>query len=224
MNWTLEEKTLVPELRKPFDVLARGLVGPGREDGEGKGTPLELFTDGVVGFQPQVRKLIREAARSQSERPCRIPQGPWHAGPPPTTHAGAWAQELAKGSLWQHGYEVRRTMNDRESAGAQHLWRFVRGDTTPLDFEEWVYGAPQLEERLGPALYLEVISTDFADKEAVWSLRRAIGRYLRSLTGPDCMCIRLQDLGECTVASVLSRPSERADALVKRELTGSELS
>ena len=29
---------------------------------------------------------------------------------------------------------------------------------------------------------------------------------------------------ECTVASVLSRPSERADALVKRELTGSELS
>jgi hypothetical protein len=27
LNWTLEGKPHVPELRKPFDVLARGLVG-----------------------------------------------------------------------------------------------------------------------------------------------------------------------------------------------------
>ena len=31
---TLEEETLVPELRKPFDVLARGLVGAGVKDGD----------------------------------------------------------------------------------------------------------------------------------------------------------------------------------------------
>ena len=31
---TLEEKTLVPELRKPFDVLARGLVTAGSENGD----------------------------------------------------------------------------------------------------------------------------------------------------------------------------------------------
>ncbi len=58
---TLEEKALVPELRKPFDVLARGLVGAGREDGEGKGTRLELFAEGVVGLAPQILELIRAA-------------------------------------------------------------------------------------------------------------------------------------------------------------------
>lgn len=29
LNWTLEERTRFPELRNPFDVLARGLVGAG---------------------------------------------------------------------------------------------------------------------------------------------------------------------------------------------------
>ena len=59
---TLEEKTLVPQLRKPFDVLARGLVGAGREDGEGKGTRLELFAEGVADLEPEIRELIRAAA------------------------------------------------------------------------------------------------------------------------------------------------------------------
>lgn len=34
LNWTLKGKTLVPELRKPFDVLARGLVGATARDGD----------------------------------------------------------------------------------------------------------------------------------------------------------------------------------------------
>lgn len=41
LNWTLEGRTLVPALRKPFDVLARGLVGAGREDGEPRASELE---------------------------------------------------------------------------------------------------------------------------------------------------------------------------------------
>lgn len=34
LNWTLEGRTLVPKLRKPFDVLARGLVGAGAGSGD----------------------------------------------------------------------------------------------------------------------------------------------------------------------------------------------
>jgi len=31
-------------------------------DGEGKGTPLELFTVGILELEPEIRELIRAAA------------------------------------------------------------------------------------------------------------------------------------------------------------------
>jgi hypothetical protein len=49
-------------LRKPFDVVARGLVGAGVRSGEGKGTRLELFAEGVADLEPKFRELIRAAA------------------------------------------------------------------------------------------------------------------------------------------------------------------
>jgi len=62
LNWRLEGEPLVPELRKPFDVLARGLVGAGERNGEPEGTPLELFSSGILELEPQIRELIRAAA------------------------------------------------------------------------------------------------------------------------------------------------------------------
>ena len=62
LNWTLEGGTLVPALRKPFDVLARGLVGALGGSGEGKVTPLELFAAGVLGLNPDIRDLSGRAA------------------------------------------------------------------------------------------------------------------------------------------------------------------
>ena len=56
-------------LRKPFDVLARGLVAAGSEDGQGKGTPSELSADGVLAIQPEIRELIRVAARPSRQCP-----------------------------------------------------------------------------------------------------------------------------------------------------------
>jgi hypothetical protein len=45
-------------LRKPFDVVARGLVGAGVRSGEGKGTRLELFSAGVLDLEINIRDLI----------------------------------------------------------------------------------------------------------------------------------------------------------------------
>jgi hypothetical protein len=74
------------------------------------------------------------------------------------------------------------------------LWKFVRGDEPPQVFERWAYQEPTLESRLGADLYLELISTDFRNAEAVWSMREQLGSYVRSLPGPRCRCIRLRDL------------------------------
>ena len=51
----------MPVVRKPFDVLARGFAGAMGESGEGKVTRLELFANGVVALEPEIRELIRAA-------------------------------------------------------------------------------------------------------------------------------------------------------------------
>ncbi len=85
-------------------------------------------------------------------------------------------------------------MNQLEADMQLHLWKFVRGDGAPQAFERWIYQQPSLETRLGADLYLEVISTDFQDSEAVWSIRERLGSYVHSLSGAPCCCIRLRDL------------------------------
>ena len=67
-------------------------------------------------------------------------------------------------------------MKKIEETSRLKLWRFVRSDLAPVDFEQWAYAEAVLEVQLGAHLYLEVVSTNFADKEAVWSLRGALGR------------------------------------------------
>lgn len=85
-------------------------------------------------------------------------------------------------------------MEQSEETAHLRLWRFVRGDESVRALERWAYAEPTLEARLGADLYLELISTDFRDSEAVWSLRERLGSYLRSLPGSGCCCIRLRDL------------------------------
>jgi hypothetical protein len=67
----------------------------------------------------------------------------------------------------------------------QQLWRFVRDDVPAAQFEQWVYSEPDLESHLGCELYLLTISTNFADKDATWSIREALAhdpaRWQRSM-------------------------------------------
>ena len=58
LNFTLQDVTLVPTIRKPFDVLAEGLI---LKDGDPYGTPVELFCEGVWGLEPHVGRLILAA-------------------------------------------------------------------------------------------------------------------------------------------------------------------
>jgi hypothetical protein len=55
MNCTLDGGTLVPTMRKPFDVLAEGLVS---ENSRGDKTPLELFLAGVRALEAGLRRRM----------------------------------------------------------------------------------------------------------------------------------------------------------------------
>jgi hypothetical protein len=58
LNSRLDGITLVPTMRKPFDVLAEGLL---LKNTRGDRTPIELFLAGVAGWEPYVERLLMAA-------------------------------------------------------------------------------------------------------------------------------------------------------------------
>jgi hypothetical protein len=57
LNFTLDGATLVPEIRKPFDVLAEGLL---TKNSRGDWTPLELFLAGILAWKPRLGEFYCE--------------------------------------------------------------------------------------------------------------------------------------------------------------------
>lgn len=79
-----------------------------------------------------------------------------------------------------------------DSAVETTLWRFARGDMTSAEFETWLYTHDGLETELGEQLYLDLVSLDYRDKHALFSLRESLASSLRSPL--KCECIALPDL------------------------------
>jgi hypothetical protein len=55
LSCTFDGVTLVPQIRKPFNVLAGGLIS---EKTRGDGTPLELFVTGVRGWEAGLPRIF----------------------------------------------------------------------------------------------------------------------------------------------------------------------
>jgi len=72
----------------------------------------------------------------------------------------------------------------------QTLWRFVRGDTDPREFERWLYADQTLEAVLGDSLYLASIETDFGDRESVFQLKEQLRAFASTHDLSNCLCIR----------------------------------
>ena len=83
------------------------------------------------------------------------------------------------------------------------LWRFIRGDAEPAEFEQWIYAqSNELESRLGSQLTLDVLSSDFRFPEGVSGVIRILREYAEErVSDLGCRCITLPnvaviDMGE----------------------------
>jgi len=75
----------------------------------------------------------------------------------------------------------------------QILWKFIRGDSSSPEFEQWLYSDENVENAVGNEFYLEVISTDFNDKSALSLLKKKLESFLRQTEPLNCECIALAD-------------------------------
>lgn len=75
------------------------------------------------------------------------------------------------------------------------LWRFVRGDEEPAEFEQWIYAhSVELESRLGKQPALEVLATDFRSAAAVPAVRQVLREYAERVSELECRCITLPNV------------------------------
>jgi hypothetical protein len=81
------------------------------------------------------------------------------------------------------------------------LWKFVKNYLDIATFEQWLYHHETLEIMLGKELYLELISVDYRDKNAVFSLGNRLEKWLE---------IHFPLLCECSLADffILDQGSE----------------
>ena len=87
------------------------------------------------------------------------------------------------------------------------LWRFVRGDMAVRDFEAWLYADESLELRFGKPLYLQLISADFRDAQAIRQVRSSLDTYARTQLPLACECITLAE----TSVIDMAHPGGRLD-------------
>ncbi len=76
------------------------------------------------------------------------------------------------------------------------IWKFVRGDMGPTEFEQWACSETGLEDQLGEVYYLETVSTDYSNKNAVYEIRQSLGVHAREASNLRCECITLSDFAD----------------------------
>lgn len=88
----------------------------------------------------------------------------------------------------------------------EKLWKFVRGDLSTQDFENWIYADKNPEELMGSEDYLELVSVNYKSKDTPYEAKIKVQEIL-SRFPRNCQCITLAD------ADLTDMGSEREDGV-----------
>lgn len=80
------------------------------------------------------------------------------------------------------------------------LWKFARNHLDIATFEQWLYHHETLETELGKTFYLDLISADYRDKNAVIALKNHLEKWLEIHFPLLCEC-SLADFFMCDQGS-----------------------
>lgn len=83
------------------------------------------------------------------------------------------------------------------------IWRFVRGDTEPREFEQWLYARTnELENRLGAQKALDVLSADYGASAAVANVRKILLVFAAQASlSLSCRCVTLANVAVVEMGS-----------------------
>ena len=83
------------------------------------------------------------------------------------------------------------------------IWRFVRGDTEPREFEQWLYARTnELENCLGAQKALDVLSADYGASAAVADVRKILRAFAEQASSSlPCRCVTLANVAVVEMGS-----------------------
>ena len=97
------------------------------------------------------------------------------------------------------------------------IWRFVRGDTEPREFEQWLYARPdELEGRLGAQKALDVLSADYGTSGAIEDVRKIMRAFAEQASSLPCRCVTLANVAVVEMGS----PGDELGTIDKRRSRG----
>ena len=77
--------------------------------------------------------------------------------------------------------------NDEFSPGrTENIWRFVRGDLSSVDFEDWLYTTEEMEKIIGTRLFPEAVSVNYSNPREVADLKALLIREVAAPAKCDC--------------------------------------
>ena len=98
----------------------------------------------------------------------------------------------------------------------ESIWRFIRGDMKVQEFEQWVYSENTLEKMLGKTLYLETISVNYSDKDALRKIKKLLSEYARQTSPLQCKCIQLSDIAVVATGEESKAVFQHMEEIAKR--------
>jgi hypothetical protein len=98
------------------------------------------------------------------------------------------------------------------------VWRFVRGDTEPREFEGWLYArTDELESRLGNQKALDVLAADYGSAAAVASVRKILRAFAEQASSSlPCRCVTLSNVAVVQMGS----PGDEVGTIEERRSRG----
>lgn len=99
---------------------------------------------------------------------------------------------------------------------AHTIWEFIRGDLRASEFEHWLYSNEALENLFGESLYLDLISTNYKDKDELYNSKNKLTKFVKNKFPQKCCCIELADTAVIDFGEYASEVFSTLDEVKKR--------
>jgi hypothetical protein len=83
----------------------------------------------------------------------------------------------------------------------EHIWKFIRCDESPSDFERWVCSEVELENEFGKTFYTELISANYSNHDEITYLKTKLEHFTVKYE-TKCSCHKIRDIDVIGMGSV----------------------
>ena len=83
----------------------------------------------------------------------------------------------------------------------EQIWKFIRSDMSPIDFDQWICSNLDFENILGKELYLDLVSVNFKDFDEIKIIKQKLKCFIEKSGDSKCSCLKIRDIDVINMGS-----------------------